>query len=99
MYYHVQINYFNSSLQEHTILSELNITDKNELCKDIVMPYVHGHSFKFNDTQLMLHSIHSFTVFASEGLIVSETDIASLNVVDITTQVIEEVKSLTTKAQ
>ncbi len=66
MYYHVQINYFNSDSGKMTLLSEYNIQDLDDLKERVIMPYVFGHSFKFAGKDLILASIHSFSVYASE---------------------------------
>lgn len=66
MYYHVQINYFNSDSGEMTLLSECNIQDFDDLKERVIKPYVFGHSFKFGGKDLILASIHSFNVYASE---------------------------------
>lgn len=66
MYYHVQINNFNSDSREMTLLSECNITDLDDLKERIINPYVYGHSFTFCGIDLVLASVHQFRVYASE---------------------------------
>lgn len=66
MYYHIQINYFNSDSGEMVLLSEYDTQDLDDLKERIINPYVFGHSFKFGGVDLILASIHSFNVFASE---------------------------------
>ena len=66
MYYHIQINYFNSDSREMTLLSEYNIQDLDDLKERVISPYVYGHSFKFCGIDLVLASVHCFSVYASE---------------------------------
>lgn len=66
MLYHVHINYFNSDSGEMTLLSECNIQDLDDLKERVVKPYVFGHSFKFCGLDLILASIHKFSVYESE---------------------------------
>ena len=66
MYYHIQINYFNSDNGEMTLLSECNIQDLDDLKERVIKPYVLGHSFTFAGRNLILASIHIFIVFSSK---------------------------------
>lgn len=49
-----------------TLLSEYNIQDLDDLKKRVINPYVYGHSFTFCGIDLVLASVHSFNVYASE---------------------------------
>ncbi len=89
MYYHVQINYFNSDSGEMTLLSECNIKDLGDLKERVIKPYVFGHSFSFVGKDLIFASIHSFSVYASEQPI---HDISENGVKEVTREVMESVK-------
>lgn len=89
MYYHIQINYFNSDSGEMTLLSECNIQDLDDLKQRVIKPYVFGHSFKFTGIDLVLASIHSFKVYTSEQPI---HDINEDGVTEVTRDVMESVK-------
>lgn len=65
-FYQVQINYFNSDSGEMTLLSECNIQDLDNLKERFINPYVYGHRFKFCGIDLVLASVHSLNVYASE---------------------------------
>ena len=66
MYYHIQINYFNSDSGEMTLLSEYNIQDLDDLKERVINPYVYGHSFTFCGIDIVLASVHQFRMYASE---------------------------------
>lgn len=89
MYYHVLINYFNSDSGEMTLLSEYNIRDLDDLKEREIKPYVFGHSFNFSGLDLILASIHSFSVYASELPI---QDVCEDGVKEVTREVMESVK-------
>lgn len=89
MYYHIQINYFNSDSGEMTLLSELNIEDFDDMKERIIKPYVFGHSFSFGEKDLILASIHSFSVYASEKPV---HDINEEGVKEVTREVMYSVK-------
>lgn len=90
MYYHIQINYFDSDSAEMTLLSEYNVQDLESLKVRIIKPYVFGHSFNFCGIDLILASIHSFRVYASEMPI---HDINEDGVKEVTREVMDEVKN------
>lgn len=89
MYYHIQINYFNSDSGDMTLLSECNIRDLDDLKEKVIKPYVFGHSFTFGGLGLILASIHSFSVYASELPI---HDVGEEGVKEVTREVMEGVK-------
>lgn len=89
MYYHVQINYFNSDSGKMTLLSEYNIQNLDDLKERVINPYVYGHSFKFCGIDLVLASVHCFGVYASEQPI---KDINDDGVKEVTREVMESVK-------
>ena len=66
MYYHIQINYFNSDSGEMTLLSEYNIQDLDDLKERVITPYVYGHSFTFCGIDLVLASVHQCRAYESE---------------------------------
>lgn len=89
MYYHIQINYFSSDSGEMILLSECNIQDLDDLKERVVKPYVFGHSFNFAGKDLILASIHSFSVYASELPI---RDVNEDGVTEVTREVMDSVK-------
>ena len=89
MYYHIQINYFNSDSGEMTLLSECNIQDLDDLKEKVIKPYVFGHSFKFCGIDLVLASVHQFRVYASELPIL---DINEDRVKEVTKEVMESLE-------
>lgn len=89
MYYHVQINYFSSDSGAMTLLSEYNIQELDDLKERVIKPYVFGHSFKFSGLDLILASIHSFSVYASEQPI---QGINEEGVKEVTREVMDSVK-------
>lgn len=74
------------------MLSECNIQDRDDLKERVITPYVFGHSFKFSGLDLILASIHSFIVYASELPIRDDNEDG---VTDVTREVIDEVKGST----
>lgn len=90
MYYHIQINYFYSDSGEMVLLSEYNIQDLDDLKERIINPYVFGHSFRFSGLDLILASIHSFNVYASELPLHGVND---EGVKEVTREVMESVKN------
>lgn len=88
MYYHIQINYFDSDSAKMTLLSEYNIQDFVDLKQRIVSPYIFGHSFNFCGMDLALAIIHSYKVYASELPI---RDVNEDGVPEVTRDVIESV--------
>lgn len=89
MYYHVQINYFNSDSGEMTLLSECNIQDLDVVKEIVINPYVYGHSFKFCGIDLVLASVHQVRVYASEHPI---KDINEDGVKEVTSEIIDSMK-------
>lgn len=72
-----------------TRLSECNIQALDELKKRIINPYVYGHSFRFYGIDLVLASVHQFSVYASEQPI---RDINEDGVTEVTRVIIESMK-------
>lgn len=72
-----------------TLLSENNISDLDDLKERVVKPYVFGHSFSFAGKDLILASIHSFSVYASELPI---QDVNDEGVKEVTREIMESVK-------
>lgn len=56
----------------------------------VINPYVYGHSFKFAGKDLILASIHSFNVYASDMPI---QDVSEDGVKEVTREVMDEVKN------
>lgn len=64
-------------------------TRPNDLKERFINPYVFGHSFSFGRKDLILASIYSFSVYASEFPI---QDVNEDGVKEETREVMEEVK-------
>lgn len=97
MYYHVQINYFNSDSGEMTLLSECNIQDIDDLKERVINPYVFGHSFKFCGIDLVLASVHQFRAYESEEAISDSLQSVRFDVLDsvmkdVTKEIMERIK-------
>ena len=87
MYYHIQINYFNSDSGEMTLLSEYNIQDLDDLKERVITPYVYGHSFTFCGIDLVLASVHQFRVYESEEAVDGSLDLGNEGIREITREV------------
>lgn len=72
-----------------TLLSECNIQDLDDLKERVINPYVFGHSFRFSGIDLILASIHSFSVYASEQPV---QDVNEEGVKKVTREVMDSVK-------
>lgn len=71
------------------MLSEYNIQALDDLMERVIKPYVYGHSFPFCGKDLILASIHSFSVFTSELPI---QGVNEDGVKEMTREVMDEVK-------
>lgn len=70
-----------------TLLSEYNIQDLDDLKERVINPYVYGHSFTFGGLDLILASIHSFSVFASEVPVEGSLELGISGMREITREV------------